>query len=211
MGALSSLLVTVLSRGGAAAGRFIGSLRGGTRATVGGQSGQTFRVGDQTTQVQSFVRTAGSNLAVPVAVGAATSFFIPDDLLGNLAGSIGSSNDLIPFLGGNRPTSPPSPIVKSWTAGVTPFVRLENGLVGARRKDGTWKYYRPKRPKVVLMSDGAANLKQMIRADAILTKQAQGLARMMRKRAKNMLPTRAREPRKALPPAQPGIVVVDTD
>jgi predicted RNA binding protein YcfA (HicA-like mRNA interferase family) len=74
---------------------------------------------------------------------------IPLDVLGNFGFSI-------PGLGGGGlvvetdPMSPYGPIVKRWTAGVTPFVLTQFGWIGARKKSGVWSWYKPKKPLVVV-------------------------------------------------------------
>lgn len=73
-------------------------------------------------------------------------------------------------------------IVKVWVANGVNFVRLANGRLGAQRKDGTWKFWRPRKP-IVLYSDGASDIKDYLRADNALDKQAKRLRKSLDRRA----------------------------
>lgn len=72
-------------------------------------------------------------------------------------------------------------VVGSWEANGVRFYRLADGKLAVQNKMGRWKVWRPKRP-VVLYPGGAGNLRTLLRADAILTKQAHQLARMLARR-----------------------------
>ncbi len=73
-------------------------------------------------------------------------------------------------------------VVKTWRANGVNFVRLADGRQGAQRKDGVWKFWRPKKP-IVLYSGGASNLKDFLRADNALNKQSKRLAKTLNRRA----------------------------
>lgn len=79
-------------------------------------------------------------------------------------------------------------IIGSWNTnpkdpanGVT-FYRLVGGWLAVKKKNGSWKTWKPKRP-IVLYANGASNLKTMLRADKALNKQAKQLAAMLNRRA----------------------------
>lgn len=73
-------------------------------------------------------------------------------------------------------------VVGSWIANGVTFYRLADGKLAVQNKKGRWKVWRPKRP-IVLYSDGATNLKTMLRADKALNKQAKKIAAMLNRRA----------------------------
>jgi len=76
----------------------------------------------------------------------------------------------------------PVQVVGSWVANGVTFYRLASGKLAVQNKKGRWKVWRPKRP-IVLYSDGASNLKTMLRADKALNKQAKKIAAMLNRRA----------------------------
>lgn len=73
-------------------------------------------------------------------------------------------------------------VVGSWVANGVTFYRLADGKLAVQNKKGRWKVWKPKRP-IVLYSDGASNLKTMLRADKALNKQARKIATMLNRRA----------------------------
>jgi len=89
-------------------------------------------------------------------------------------------------------TNPKNPAL-----GVT-FYRLSNGWLAVKKKNGSWKTWKPKKP-IVLYANGASNLKTMLRADKALNKQAKAIAGMLNRRA----------PRKKSSPStsKPGIII----
>lgn len=72
-------------------------------------------------------------------------------------------------------------VLGSWVANGVTFYRLSDGRMAVQNKRGRWKVWRPRKP-IVLFADGASNLKQLIRADAVLNRQAQKLAKMLQRR-----------------------------
>ena len=48
----------------------------------------------------------------------------------------------------NWATSQHGPVVKTWMANGTPFVMFMDGYEAARRKNGTWHFWKPKKPLV---------------------------------------------------------------
>lgn len=87
---------------------------------------------------------------------------------------------------GSWNTNPSNPAL-----GVT-FYRLSNGWLAVQNKKGRWKTWKPKKP-VVLYAGGTKNLKTLLRADAIITKEAKKLQSMLNRRAPK--PRKAREPK----------------
>ena len=73
-------------------------------------------------------------------------------------------------------------VVGTWMANGVTFYRLADGKLAVQNKKGRWKVWRPKKP-IVLYSDGASNLKTMLRADKALNKQAKKIAAMLNRRA----------------------------
>jgi hypothetical protein len=78
------------------------------------------------------------------------------DWLPDIVQDIGRIGPGIPFIdlfsaNGETPAElPHGPVVKTWTAGVTPFVLTQSGWIGARRKNGTWSWYKPRKPVVLI-------------------------------------------------------------
>ena len=87
-------------------------------------------------------------------------------------------------------------VVGSWVANGVTFYRLADGKLAVQNKRGRWKVWRPKKP-IVLYSDGASNLKTMLRADKALNKQAKKIAAMLNRRA----------PRTRKTSQKPGIII----
>lgn len=106
-------------------------------------------------------------------------------------------DDWSSFLGGNflgmgGSAVHPGTVVKTWTAGTTSFVKLDDGRIGALKKDGTWKYWKPVRP-IVLHPRGAGDLRTLLRADRVLDRQSKQIKKVLNRRAPTR--TRARTPR----------------
>ena len=121
------------------------------------QTGATGRVYSMTSfqgNVGTFLRRA----AQIAGVGAVLDFFIPDDLIPDFL----DFTDFELFGGG---VQHPSRVVKSWATPTANFIHMENGLMGAEKKDGTWTYWRPRKP-IVLFSSGndTADLKRAFNA-----------------------------------------------
>ena len=92
--------------------------------------------------------------------------------------------------------------VGSWRANGVTFYRLADGRIAVQNAKGRWKVWRPKRP-IVLMPTGAVNLRTLLRADAVLNRQARKIAGMLNRRGGSR---RAARPR-ALPPSAPTQIV----
>ena len=93
-------------------------------------------------------------------------------------------------------------IIGQWVANGVTFYKLSDGKQAVRRKNGTWRIWRPKKP-IVIYSDGSSSLKTLLRADAAVTRQAKKLYAMLQRRAN---PTR-RTRKKADP--VPQVIHVD--
>ena len=105
--------------------------------------------------VASFGPVARGVTAILVALGVneTAEFFLGDDLIPDFVGDIVSA--INPFDNVNHP----SPVVKSWTNALTGLggVKLMNGQLGAEKADGTWTYWKPKKPVAVVYSSGNDN------------------------------------------------------
>jgi len=73
-------------------------------------------------------------------------------------------------------------IVGGWVANGVQFYRLSDGKLAVINKKGRWKVWKPKKP-IVIMPGGATNLKTLLRADAVLNRQAKRIATMLNRRA----------------------------
>lgn len=111
------------------------------------------------------------------------------------------------IVGGGGDQTHPGQVVKSWTANGTPFVRLADGKMGARKKDGVWKYWRPKKP-IVLFAGGSSNLNTLLKADRAADKQLKRLEKAIRRR--NPVRRQRRSPGTAMVPTGQPQVVVET-
>jgi len=92
-------------------------------------------------------------------------------------------------------------VVGSWVANGVVFYRLSDGKLAVQNKQGRWKVWKPKKP-IVLFADGAGDLRTLLRADAVLTRQAKKIRKMLDARA----PRARRTASKAITP-----VVVHAD
>lgn len=92
-------------------------------------------------------------------------------------------------------------IVAKWEANGVWFYKLLDGRMAVQRLDGTWKFWRPKKP-IVLYSDGASDLKTLLRADKALDRQSKKLRKMLDRRAPR--PRRTRQQ----PAIQPGPQII---
>jgi len=81
-------------------------------------------------------------------------------------------------------------VIGGWVANNVVFYRLSDGRIAVQNKHGRWKIWRPKKP-IVLMPTGAGNLRTLLRADAVLNRQAKQIKRMLDRRAAS----RPRKPR----------------
>lgn len=123
--------------------------------------------------IPGWVRTILTGLGVSEIVDIFVDIPDIDDLVG------------FPSLGGGG-SDPHSAMVEAmtvstWNANGVKFHRLSDGRLAVRNKHGVWKIWRPKKP-IVLMPTGQADLKDLIRADKALQKQAGKLAKMLRGR-----------------------------
>ena len=169
MTALVRVVQALISRLGAGPVRALTS--GGRAAVVQGRAGHWVAAASTNPIVRAI--TSNSVLARLLrAAGLLTAaeLFIPDLI---------NPTALVP--GGGGSVSHPSPVVKEWTANGTPFVRMQNGMLGARKKDGVWTYWRPKKP-IVIYASGATSLKNLLRADNAADKQLKRLEKAIRRR-----------------------------
>ena len=119
---------------------------------------------------------------------------IPGGVIGGFGGGNGDH-------GVHLPHDLSAHIVGSWTANGVIFYRLSDGKLAVQNKRGRWKVWRPKKP-IVIMPTGAVDLRTMLRADAVLNKQAKRLAAMLNRRAPR--------PRRSKTPAiSDSVIVVD--
>jgi len=120
-----------------------------------------------------------------VAVGATVGIDLLMDLPGTdliPAGISIGGNGAGPMHGVHLPHDLMAHIVGSWVANDVVFYRLSDGRLAVQNKRGRWKVWRPKKP-IVIMPTGAVDLRTMLRADAVLNKQAKRLAAMLNRRA----------------------------
>jgi len=73
-------------------------------------------------------------------------------------------------------------VVGSWIANGVTFYRLSDGKLAVQNKRGRWKVWRPKKP-IVIMPTGAVDLRTLLRADAVLNRQAKRIASMLNRRS----------------------------
>jgi len=141
----------------------------------------------------SLVRTALTQLGIGVGALIAFNGDIPFITLpgqGDNVPALPLGPELPPVdiqIGGGGHAMHGAQIVGSWNTnpknpadGVT-FYRLANGWLAVMNKKGRWKTWKPKRP-IVLYSDGASNIKTMLRADKALSKQAKQIASFLNRR-----------------------------
>ena len=99
----------------------------------------------------------------------------------------GSDSGLIPFnifgSGSDDPTTAmvEAMTVSTWEANGQTFHRLSDGRQAVRKKSGVWTIWRPKKP-TVLFSTGAADIKDLLKAEKIITKQLKSLKKAMKSR-----------------------------
>lgn len=137
-------------------------------------------------------------IALALGLTATAEWLIPDTFF-----------DLFDFAPGTNPGNPlgsplltlgagqtvfPGTVTKTWTANGINFVRLADGRMGAQRKTGEWRFWRPKKP-IVLHSSGSSNLRTLLRADKAVDRQMKRLEKAIRRR--NPPRRRAQTPRNA--------------
>lgn len=71
--------------------------------------------------------------------------------------------------------------VSTWHANGVTFHRLSDGRLATRKKTGVWKIWRPRKP-IVLFASGNSNLKDVLKADRILQKEAKKIAKLLKNR-----------------------------
>lgn len=142
----------------------------------------------------SWIKTALGFLGITVAAD-----IVIDRLLGSpdMPGGFGVNGDH----GVHLPHDISAHIVGSWVANEVTFYRLSDGRIAVQNKKGRWKVWRPKKP-IVLMPTGAVDLRTLLRADAVLNKQAKRLAAMLNRRA-------PRQRRSKVPTVSDSVIVID--
>jgi hypothetical protein len=133
----------------------------------------------------SGVSAAGARIAVPgwlrtilaaLGLGEIIEIFVDIPDLGDIFGG--------PAFGGRE--DPVTAMVEAmtvstWDANGVEFHRLSDGRLAVRNKHGVWKIWRPRKP-VVLFTTGNANLKDILKADRILQKEAKKISKLLRNR-----------------------------
>lgn len=110
-----------------------------------------------------------------VTEGSDLAFDFGDDDMGLI--QVGGREIEVP---GQFPIS--TAVVGTWVANGVKFYRLADGKLAVQNTRGRWKVWRPKRP-IVLMPTGASNLRQFLRADAVLNRQAKLLSKALARRS----------------------------
>ena len=72
-------------------------------------------------------------------------------------------------------------IIGSWTANDRTFYRLSDGKLATQKNDGSWTVWRPKKP-IVIYATGQKDMGAILRADAVVSKYAGKMGRMLRRR-----------------------------
>lgn len=171
----------VLRAGGPVVARFAAKaggmqfLRGlaqaGARTTRGGVGGWLV----PNARIPGPLRT----VATFFGLSALADWFIPGDIFPDLWGTVGALS------GGGGGVAHPFPVQKSWTANGVQMVKMvmPNGRtrMGARKKDGTWSYWTPKRP-IVLYPGGSTSLKVLLRADRTTETQLKKVKKVIDRR-----------------------------
>lgn len=117
-----------------------------------------------------------------VAAGATVGI----DILLDLPGEIVPGGIVGGFGGDNLPVHatqgmPGAHVVGQWVANGVTFYRLADGRLAVQNKHGRWKVWKPKKP-IVIMPTGAGNLRTLLKADAVLNRQAKRIAAMLNRR-----------------------------
>jgi hypothetical protein len=99
-------------------------------------------------------------------------------------------------------------VVKQWVAGGVPFYRFSNGWIAVRRKDGTWKVYRPKRP--IVLYPGAGNSRRSVMRAATILRAEDKANRALSKLFAPKAPRKPAKPRTiVLESGRGGVQVVE--
>lgn len=124
--------------------------------------------------------TAGADILFDTGPGDSGWIDLPFPLWGGLPDIPG-----LPIGGGGQAAGPGAIVealtVGTWTANGVTFHRLSDGRFAVMNKHGVWTIWRPKKP-VVLFTTGQANLRDILRADRILQKEAKKIAKLLRNR-----------------------------
>jgi hypothetical protein len=79
-----------------------------------------------------------------------------------------------PTINFGGPSGPPAGVggvvVHSWTANGIPFFQMSDGWTWVQKKNGAWKRFKQPKP-VVLMPSGAGNLRTLLRATSVVSRQ----------------------------------------
>jgi len=150
----------------------------GVRATRGGQSGRLLRFA----QIPGWLRAAMSAAGIAGAV----DLFIPDDLIGNVGQALNLPGQGAAGRWANSPYGAPTKEWQTVNNGVTiyfaSFTTPSGGTMnGVIRKDGSYRYWRPKKP-IVLTSSGASDLRTLIKANTVIEKQLRQVKKIVDKR-----------------------------
>lgn len=103
----------------------------------------------------AIVAAARAVPVVGIALGSFLSLVLADSVLVDFdipfVPSIGG-NGAGPMIGGvgQWATAQHGPVVKEWFANGTPFVMFADGWQAAQRRNGVWKFWKPKKPIVVV-------------------------------------------------------------
>lgn len=144
--------------------------------------------------LQTALVSVGATLGLDLLMDLPDVFeVIPGGVIGGFGGGNGEH-------GVHLPHDLSAHIVGTWVANEVVFYRLSDGRLAVQNKKGRWKVWRPKRP-IVIMPTGAVDLRTMLRADAVLNKQAKRLAAMLNRRA-----PRRKASQKAMQSGDPVIV-----
>lgn len=124
--------------------------------------------------------TIGADIAFDTGPGDSGFIDLPFPLWGGLPDIPG-----LPIGGGGRLGEPGAIVealtVGTWNANGVTFHRLSDGRFAVQNKHGVWKIWRPKKP-VVLFTTGNADLRDILKADRILQKEAKKIAKLLRNR-----------------------------
>lgn len=109
--------------------------------------------------------------------------------------------------GGGAPGAHPGTVTKTWTANGVPFVRLDDGRLGAySSRRGSWKYWRPKKP-IILYAGGSSDLRTLLKADRAAERQLRRLKKAVDRRFPTRRRSRASAGRNVVIESGPGHVI----
>lgn len=143
----------------------------------------------------STIPIVGRQILLSLGIIEGTDLIFDTDGQGDDAGVIP-----LPFFGGGskKGQTPPAPegsdamtmLVRAlyaggWYAHDVAFFRLTDGRLAVRNNKGVWKIWRPKKP-IVIMPTGQSNMRDILRAERVLDRQADKMAKMLRSRGKQV-------------------------